>query len=630
MFNARSDTVVEKRSPSETGSGDGVCTAYRTESCSPSRTPFSRITSYSRGSSSNPSVSRDASSDPDYSESFESEHSSDSSQCSSGVTPFSARKKQNENRESLPAVKVRNKNPLRNPQKWTSYVKNNRTGSIPQISMISHKPGSGPEARILSARLHQIKKLSNDLHELQKKLNAVDLENKLLKQLQSRHAKALRKFEDSESSLPQMMARHSNEVKSLKEQLRRSQEQDHIVSHKLRASEAELLRTKDSLQRLQQLSEDKKLEEREELARKLTVLRVNTGYQEKKIQELEKKLELCNTSFTRHLAAESRKTLESRELSKFLQMQLDLLNNRIRVNMITNDSYQEKISDNEQMEALQTEERLNGGDDSYRPEHDQLIPENKEEDDEDEASQEETEEFVSLEEQKKREREDEEKHDLLLREALEMEERERKDQTQENSEMLHNEEESQNSIDELYDFPEFSNTVESSAKNNNPPIKQRRQYTFKETVQNLHHGRPAHGMTASKLSNTSWSKTPTKQASGQLECEDLGISGYEPSFSKATAVPKQNGDGLEMKGGAARSKKSSLMEELFGQRNMLHSKHVGPRVSGYSQGRNARANCNAHANPALHTKDCDFNLMKNDLLYTKTTMTQPTNRLKQK
>ncbi|XP_058884090.1 lebercilin-like protein isoform X4 [Acipenser ruthenus] len=625
MFNARSDTVVEKRSPSETGSGDGVCTAYRTESCSPSRTPFSRITSYSRGSSSNPSVSRDASSDPDYSESFESEHSSDSSQCSSGVTPFSARKKQNENRESLPAVKVRNKNPLRNPQKWTSYVKNNRTGSIPQISMISHKPGSGPEARILSARLHQIKKLSNDLHELQKKLNAVDLENKLLKQLQSRHAKALRKFEDSESSLPQMMARHSNEVKSLKEQLRRSQEQDHIVSHKLRASEAELLRTKDSLQRLQQLSEDKKLEEREELARKLTVLRVNTGYQEKKIQELEKKLELCNTSFTRHLAAESRKTLESRELSKFLQMQLDLLNNRIRVNMITNDSYQEKISDNEQMEALQTEERLNGGDDSYRPEH-----ENKEEDDEDEASQEETEEFVSLEEQKKREREDEEKHDLLLREALEMEERERKDQTQENSEMLHNEEESQNSIDELYDFPEFSNTVESSAKNNNPPIKQRRQYTFKETVQNLHHGRPAHGMTASKLSNTSWSKTPTKQASGQLECEDLGISGYEPSFSKATAVPKQNGDGLEMKGGAARSKKSSLMEELFGQRNMLHSKHVGPRVSGYSQGRNARANCNAHANPALHTKDCDFNLMKNDLLYTKTTMTQPTNRLKQK
>ncbi|RXM94650.1 Lebercilin-like protein [Acipenser ruthenus] len=151
--------------------------------------------------------------------------------------------------------------------------------------MISHKPGSGPEARILSARLHQIKKLSNDLHELQKKLNAVDLENKLLKQLQSRHAKALRKFEDSESSLPQMMARHSNEVKSLKEQLRRSQEQDHIVSHKLRASEAELLRTKDSLQRLQQLSEDKKLEEREELARKLTVLRVNTGYQEKKIQE---------------------------------------------------------------------------------------------------------------------------------------------------------------------------------------------------------------------------------------------------------------------------------------------------------------------------------------------------------
>ncbi|XP_041088793.1 lebercilin-like protein [Polyodon spathula] len=551
--------------------------------------------------------------------------------------------------------------------------------------MISHKSGSGPTARILSARLHQIKKLSNDLHDLQEKLNAVDLENKLLKQLQSRHAKALRKFEDSESSLPHMIAQHSSEVKSLREQLRRSQEQDHIGSHKLRSCEAELLRTKDSLQRLQQLSEDKKLEEREELARKLRVLRVSTGYQEKKIQELEKKLELCNTSFTRHLAAETRKTLESRELSEFLQMQLGLLRKRIQekegeleiqyiysnrlvkgcpkrdvlprvrnvtksvqtddffhpplpspcsmpdakeqatdtVNMITNVSDQENQSDNEQMEELKTEERLNG-DNSYRPEQ-----ENKEEDDEDEASQEETEEIVSPEEQSKREREDEEKHDLLLREALEMEERERKDQTQENSEMLHNEE-SKNSIDELYDFPEFSNTVESSSKHNKPTVKQRRQYTFKETVQNLHHGRPAHGMAVFKLSNTNWSITPTKQASGQLECEDLGISGYKPSFSKATAVAKQNGDGLEMKGGAARSKKSSLMEELFSQRNMPDSKPVGPRVSSYSQGRNARANCNARANPALHTKDCDFNLMKNDLQCTKTTMTQPTNPLKQK
>lgn len=138
--------------------------------------------------------------------------------------------------------------------------------------------------RILSARLHKIKELKNEVTVLHNKLETSNMENQLLKRLQHRHLKAIGKYENAETNLPDLMAKHCGEVRTLRALLRKSQEQERSASRKLREVEAQLLKTKDTLQALQKLSEDKNLAERGELKHKLTILSERMEASDKKIQ----------------------------------------------------------------------------------------------------------------------------------------------------------------------------------------------------------------------------------------------------------------------------------------------------------------------------------------------------------
>lgn len=138
--------------------------------------------------------------------------------------------------------------------------------------------------RILSARLHKVKELKNELADIHRKLEATVIENQFLKQLQLRHLKTIGKYENSQNNLPQIVVRHQNEVKNLRQLLRKSQEKERTVSRKLREIDGELLKTKDALRELQRLSEDKNLEEREELTRRLSILTTKMEANNKKIQ----------------------------------------------------------------------------------------------------------------------------------------------------------------------------------------------------------------------------------------------------------------------------------------------------------------------------------------------------------
>ena len=71
--------------------------------------------------------------------------------------------------------------------------------------------------RILSARLHKIKELKNELADLHHKAEATVIENQFLKQVQLKHLKAIGKYENSQNNLPQIMAKHQNEVKNLRQ-----------------------------------------------------------------------------------------------------------------------------------------------------------------------------------------------------------------------------------------------------------------------------------------------------------------------------------------------------------------------------------------------------------------------------
>uniref|UniRef100_A0A2K6GMN6 Lebercilin-like protein n=1 Tax=Propithecus coquereli TaxID=379532 RepID=A0A2K6GMN6_PROCO len=152
-----------------------------------------------------------------------------------------------------------------------------------QINMITQRRDATAH-RILSARLHKIKELRNELADIHRKSEAIIIENQFLKQLQLRHLKAIGKYENSKNNLPQIMVNHQNEVKNLRQLLRKSQEKERTVSRKLRETDNELLRTKDALQALQRLSEDKNLAEREELTQRLSVLTTKMEANDNKIQ----------------------------------------------------------------------------------------------------------------------------------------------------------------------------------------------------------------------------------------------------------------------------------------------------------------------------------------------------------
>ncbi|XP_043330379.1 lebercilin-like protein isoform X1 [Cervus canadensis] len=184
--------------------------------------------------------------------------------------------------------------------------------------------------RILSARLHKIKELKNELADLHHKVEATVIENQFLKQVQLKHLKAIGKYENSQNNLPQIMAKHQNEVKNLRQLLRKSQGKERAVSRKLRETDGELLRTKDALQALQKISEDKSLAEREELTQRLSILTAKMEANDKKIQSLEKQLRLNHKAFTRQLTFENRKTLAAQAATKTLQMEVKHLQQKLK------------------------------------------------------------------------------------------------------------------------------------------------------------------------------------------------------------------------------------------------------------------------------------------------------------
>ncbi|XP_041268369.1 lebercilin isoform X2 [Onychostruthus taczanowskii] len=161
--------------------------------------------------------------------------------------------------------------------------------------------------RVLSARLLKINELRNELTELHIKLDELQKENRALKRLQHRQEKALNKFEDTENEISQLLARHNNEIRILRERLRKSQEKERATERRLKDTEDELYRKKTALQKLKKLSADKHLAERDDLAKKLALAESKLEDREKRIKEKERELEAKNIYANRMLKSSPRK-----------------------------------------------------------------------------------------------------------------------------------------------------------------------------------------------------------------------------------------------------------------------------------------------------------------------------------
>lgn len=136
----------------------------------------------------------------------------------------------------------------------------------------------------MSAKMLKINELRNRIEELHSHVVELKDENKLLKKMQQRQEKALVKFEHEESDLPQLIQRHNNETRNLKEQLRRTRDKYERTDRYLRDAEDELDKVKSKLRKYKTLAEDKRLPEREELNKKMKKLDIEAEEKDLKIQ----------------------------------------------------------------------------------------------------------------------------------------------------------------------------------------------------------------------------------------------------------------------------------------------------------------------------------------------------------
>ncbi|NXI05311.1 LCA5L protein, partial [Pachycephala philippinensis] len=216
-------------------------------------------------------------------------------------------------------------------KKWpaakTSYL---NSSFLTLQSGVVYQDKNATAQRISSARLHKIKELKNEVFDLQRKIEASSLENQALKDVSRRHAKAIDRYNNAESHLQELLARHRNEMKNLRKLLKMSQEAEKNTARELKKVEAELRKTKGDLKTLLVLSEDKALAEREELNHRLSVLNETLEAKDERIQSLEMQLKLNSSTFSRQLASESKKLLEAGMITKNLLMEIHIVHQKIK------------------------------------------------------------------------------------------------------------------------------------------------------------------------------------------------------------------------------------------------------------------------------------------------------------
>ncbi|MEQ2203776.1 hypothetical protein XENOCAPTIV_003530, partial [Xenoophorus captivus] len=93
-----------------------------------------------------------------------------------------------------------------------------------------------------------------------------------------RQEKALQRYDDTESEISQLLARHSNDIHVLRERLRRTQERERTAERQLKESEEQLQRSQATIIRLKKLVDQQELGTRDEL---------NHSLKEEKIQAQE-------------------------------------------------------------------------------------------------------------------------------------------------------------------------------------------------------------------------------------------------------------------------------------------------------------------------------------------------------
>jgi len=161
----------------------------------------------------------------------------------------------------------------------------------------SYKQGKSPSSlsprdRLLSAKVHTIRALQNELTEAKRELDEHRKENRLLNRLQVRQERELTKYQSKEGELPQILIQHAEEVRALREQLKRTQEASGGYQRKVNDLRQELQRVSERRKKLEEVVKRRHLLERETLTVQLQEANDSAEEKNRRIAELERGLEI--------------------------------------------------------------------------------------------------------------------------------------------------------------------------------------------------------------------------------------------------------------------------------------------------------------------------------------------------
>ncbi|XP_021366836.1 lebercilin-like isoform X5 [Mizuhopecten yessoensis] len=217
------------------------------------------------------------------------------------------------------------------PKKDDSRGKGRGKGRGKQRSTSQVTPRVDPVVqRVLSARKLRINELRNNMEDLVKQIEDLREENKLLKKTQYRQEKALNRFDERESDLPQIMQRHNNETRTMREQLKKTKDKYDRTDRYLRDAEDELEKVKNKVKKYKRLVDENDLMERDDLQTKVKKAEIDIEEKEVKIKDLERHVTHLSKNHRHELGIEMARTRDTKKQMETLREENERLERQLK------------------------------------------------------------------------------------------------------------------------------------------------------------------------------------------------------------------------------------------------------------------------------------------------------------
>nr|XP_039258718.1 lebercilin-like protein [Styela clava] len=220
-----------------------------------------------------------------------------------------------------------------NCRQKTGHDKRKRSGLrniVKKVSVSDANIGNTLVAKMLQAKRDKLNKLRNELFDITQKFEEISKENRILKTLQQKQEKVIRKFDETESDLPRLLSQQAEEEKSLRFRLRRARTAERELESKLRENSKSMLRMESTLRKLKDVVQENELHERSTLTKELADRERILETAEQKIEKLNKHVELTSNCFLRQINIERKRHRETKKKLDGMVKEFDETKSKLR------------------------------------------------------------------------------------------------------------------------------------------------------------------------------------------------------------------------------------------------------------------------------------------------------------